>query len=467
MAILRSALLRHSLLVEVALVLGVLLFAAAKYPSFAVPFNNVDESRAIARSRYFWTTFVQHDISGADWQPNYQVLTHPPLARYLLGLGLALQGWSPHQINRYHDEGLTTWMVDASFFQVPVDEVQFVDWTDATEDAAQASGWPTPELLNAARRVSLVFALGALLSMYLVGRELGGRIVGTVALLVAMVNPLLATVWTAAIQEGPLAAFSLLSLWLVMRSVSRPAGGWSGIAGWIAIGIAIGLSVSAKLTATLGAAGIALFALVQQSAPTVPSLRARRISAWLLSLATAFLVFVLVNPLLYPDAIGRAAMLYQFRAHEMGMQQSYWPDQTMPGDIGARARLIVTNVFERYPSWPSLADLPLDGLFVVTGLGLVLIRSFGEIIVRRMPGPFILWLCWGGAIYAGTTLGMGMDWWQYYVPLVTVNVLVQAFVVGSVLRWLEARAFRLVRRQARHFSFARSRGREAGIPESA
>ena len=35
-------------------------------------------------------------------------------------------------------------MVDASFFQVPVDKVQFVDWTDATEDAARAQRLAEP-----------------------------------------------------------------------------------------------------------------------------------------------------------------------------------------------------------------------------------------------------------------------------------------------------------------------------------
>ena len=160
-------------------------------------------------------------------------------------------------------------------------------------------------------------------------------------------------------------------------------------------------------------------------------------------------------------------MLFQFRVHEMGMQQSYWPDQMTPADIGARARFIVTNVFERYPSWPSLADLSLDALLVAIGTGLVLIRAFREVVGQRAPGPFSLWLCWGGAIYTGTTFGMGMDWWQYYVPLVTVNVLVQALAVGSALAWLGARAICLVRRQARRLSFAHLSGREADIPESA
>jgi hypothetical protein len=458
---------RVSLLAEAALILALLLFAAVKYPSFTVPFNNVDESRAIARSRYFWTTFVQHDIAGADWQPNYQVLTHPPLARYILGLGLALQGWSPHRINRYHDEGLTTWMIDASFFQAPVDQVRIVDWTDGSEDAAPGSGWPSPELLAAARRVSLLLALGALLSMYLVGRQLGGPVAGILALVIALVNPLLATLWTAANQEGALAAISLMSLWLALLSVSQPYREWAGSRGAIGVGLAVGLSMATKLTATLGAAGIALFALVQQSAAVEPSVRARRIGAWFLSLATAVLVFVLVNPLLYPDPVGRTVMLFQFRAHEMGIQQAYWPDQMMPVDLGARASLIVTSVFERYPSWPSPVNLPLDALFAAIGFGLVSIRSIHEIAVRRTPGPFALSLCWGGAIYVGTILGMGMDWWQYYVPLVTVKALMQALAVGWVLTWLGAWAFRLARRQAQRLSFAQPRGREAGIPESA
>src|SRR4051794_41767569 len=58
------------------------------------PFS-VDESRWIATSRYFWITFVDRDIFGDEWQPNYIVYTHPPVARYVIGFGLWLQGWSP------------------------------------------------------------------------------------------------------------------------------------------------------------------------------------------------------------------------------------------------------------------------------------------------------------------------------------------------------------------------------------
>src|SRR5215216_5176388 len=63
----------------------------------------IDESRCIATSRYFWITFVDRDLFGPAWQPNYLVYTHPPVARYLIGFVLWLQGWSPDQLNGRYD----------------------------------------------------------------------------------------------------------------------------------------------------------------------------------------------------------------------------------------------------------------------------------------------------------------------------------------------------------------------------
>src|SRR4051812_15419428 len=63
----------------------------------------VDESRWIATSRYFWITFLDRDVFGDAWRRNYIVLTHPPIARYVVGFGLWLQGWSPEQLNGRFD----------------------------------------------------------------------------------------------------------------------------------------------------------------------------------------------------------------------------------------------------------------------------------------------------------------------------------------------------------------------------
>src|SRR6188508_1027853 len=128
----RATLAEILLVVALAVVTVLVLFQQAQRQSFSV-----DESRWISTSRYFWITFVEHDLLGQDWQPNYIVLTHPPVARYLIGAGLALQGWSPDELNGRYD-------------------------TDRSRDFNRRAGnIPGRELLNDARMVVLIFAVGA------------------------------------------------------------------------------------------------------------------------------------------------------------------------------------------------------------------------------------------------------------------------------------------------------------------
>src|SRR4051812_16446073 len=103
-------------------------------PSVDQPFS-IDESRWIATSRYFWITFVDRDLFGPAWQPNCLVYTHPPVARYLIGYGLWLQGWAPDQLNGRYDS------------------LQSRAYND------RAGNVPDLDLLWAARRVTLVFAV--------------------------------------------------------------------------------------------------------------------------------------------------------------------------------------------------------------------------------------------------------------------------------------------------------------------
>src|SRR5688572_31340030 len=85
----RATLAEILLVVALAAATFVVLYQQAQRQQFSV-----DESRWISTSRYFWITFVERDLLGDAWQPNYLVLTHPPVARYVIGFGLALQGWS-------------------------------------------------------------------------------------------------------------------------------------------------------------------------------------------------------------------------------------------------------------------------------------------------------------------------------------------------------------------------------------
>src|SRR5262245_33342410 len=153
---------------ELALVLLVaaVAFLVLRGPSVNQGFT-VDESRWIATSRYFWITFVDRDLSGPAWQPNYLVYTHPPVARYVIGFGLWLQGWTPDQLNGRYDS------------------LQGRAYNE------RAGNVPDLDLLWAARRVTFVFAIVSMALLYVIGRILGGPLAGLATAAFALVNPLL------------------------------------------------------------------------------------------------------------------------------------------------------------------------------------------------------------------------------------------------------------------------------------
>src|SRR5688500_1240590 len=95
---------RQQLLAEIVVVVALAALAVVVLRQQAIRQSfSVDESRWIATSRYFWITFVEGDGFGEEWQPSYVVMTHPPVARYIIGFGLWLQGWQPEQLNGRYD----------------------------------------------------------------------------------------------------------------------------------------------------------------------------------------------------------------------------------------------------------------------------------------------------------------------------------------------------------------------------
>jgi Dolichyl-phosphate-mannose-protein mannosyltransferase len=374
-----------------------------------------DESRWIAGSRYFWTTLVEGDPFGAAWQPNYVVLTHPPVARYVMGVGLWLQGWTPDRLNGRYDRARSP-----AFNE-------------------RAGNLPSPELLAAARRVELVMAVGSVVLLYLIGRVLAGPPAGVVAVLLALGNPLLSKLWTRALAEAPLTSFSLLALLLALRGVARlPTGGVGP--GWpIAGGVVLGLAAATKLTGILFGAGLALFAVLQQASEWWRHRRLAGLGAWLALALAAVLAFIAVNPLLYPNPIARTAMMFEHRREEMRAQQRAFPRQAVPDDIRIRSRLVGQRVFLDWSSFRGSRWVVVDALLVASGILVGLVATGRDLAARRPLGPLAFLLCWALATYAGVTINIGYDSMHYYGPLVTANTLLSGVAVSAALSWLAGR----------------------------
>jgi len=377
-------------------------------PSVGQPFS-VDESRWIATSRYFWITFVEGDLFGPAWQPNYLVYTHPPVARYAIGFGLWLQGWQPDQLNGRYDS-----LQSRAFNE-------------------RAGNVPGPDLLLAARRVTFVFAVASVVLVYGVGRILGGQVAGLAAAALALVNPLLTTVWTRALAESIVAAFGLLALALALRVM--PKVGTPGTRGWLplAIGAALALAAATKLNGALGALGLGLVTAVQQGQALLRSRRTLGLRSWVDVGLSGVVVFVAVNPLLYVAPADRVVGLIQHRQDEMEFQRSVFTSQAVPDDLGSRVARVARRTFDTYATPKGPLPLSADAVLVPAGLAVLAWRTLAE-LRRGLAGPAFLFLCWLAASYAVVTPNLGFDSSHYFAPLVTLNVVTAGVAVAVVGR---------------------------------
>jgi hypothetical protein len=404
---------REAALLVLVLIASVL---ALRGPAAEQEFS-VDESRWIATSRYFWITFVDHDLFGEEWQPNYIVYTHPPVARYIIGFGLWLQGWDPDSLNGRYDS------LEGRLYNVRQGNI------------------PSETLLQAARRVTLAFAIVSVALIYASARQLGGILAGLAAVALTLVNPLLTTVWTRALAESIVAAFGLLALAIAVPILPNVAnlGRWA----WtpLVIGAGLALSAASKLSGGLEALGLGVFALVQQGLAVWETHRTRGFRAWVDVTLMALVLFVAVNPLLYVMPVQRAINLVQHRHDEMEFQRSIFKGQAVPDEVGARIERVGRRAFDDYatPGGPS----PISPDVVLVPLGMLVLgwRSVQE-LRRRVPGPAFLILCWIVLTYVVITPNLGFDSSHYFAPLVTANVIAGGVALAGVLgsTWRVGRA---------------------------
>jgi 4-amino-4-deoxy-L-arabinose transferase-like glycosyltransferase len=407
----RSWRLRRDVVGEVVLVavLAIVTIAVLRHQALAQAFS-VDESRWIATSRYFWITFVDRDVLGPEWQPSYIVLTHPPVARYVIGFGLWLQGWSPDELNGRYD-------------------------TDRSRQYNRLAGnIPSRALLDAARRVALVFAVGATMLLYPIGRGLAGPAAGAAAVLLALANPLLSTLWTRALAESVLAFFSLLTLLLAMRVAAAIDRGERRFGLWVGLGVAAGLAVATKLTGALVGAAVASFALVRQIARHPPDRAWAGFGPWVDAGLAAILTFILVNPLVYPDPIVRTAMLFEHRRDEMQQQALGTPRLAVPDDVRTRAALTYRRTFLDYGTFQAWLGVALDLALAAGGLGVTLVATWRSWRRRCPLGPPTLLLCWTLTTYVVSVANLGFDSSHYFALPETIAVLLEALALATVLR---------------------------------
>lgn len=390
-----------------------LIALAVMLGSFAQVSFHPDENNWILTSPY-GEILAHGDFRNALWDEGFWTLDAPPLARYIIYTGLYAGG------------------IEELGFSLPWDFNQ-----DEAANIARGS-MPGPQVLWWSRLpMALLGALSAVL-VFLLAVQVSGWWAGWAVLFLFLVNPFLRTTLSRAMSESPLMAFTMLTTvagFLALRAWWQSAPKAEKMSAlqrpflWFLVaGVMAGFAGESKLNGlALAASGSALAGLAAfvDKGPLPRNLRLSfAIRTVVLLVLACLLVFVLFNPFLYADPLGRMVQMYKYRLYEMDIQIGQFPQYHMPQGL-AHLTLLGQRVFGKYFALPETL-WPLSLLLSLWGAWRLGTRAWGWL--RRKPGAgeggaAALALLVIPAPLIATALTTPLDWDRYYlIPVVFAQI---------------------------------------------
>lgn len=401
--------------IRLALLLPVFLFVFSLYQNLGnmdtVDFHR-DEARWINRA-YFAGDLV-HPFSDT-WSDYYTTRGQPPLGNYLMGAGLLLQG-----------RDLDTNRV----------------WDFAYDEAWNRYAGAMPEAadLNAGRRTNAVVGALVVVGVYAMASLLTNRFGGAAAGLFLSIHPLHLRLSSQALSDELLSLTIVLSFLAAYWLARKPT-----LGAGLLLGVLLGLGGAAKLSPLLMSlplaayGGLWLLKRLWTLGGKGVAWRSARFG-WLLALqpVIAFAAFVATNPFLWPDPLQRSFEQFDFRRTEMGTQSSAWPVAGVDGPMSALARTgrrfdVDYSSSIRIQSWfenllsVTFEPVSLDVVLMAAGVAVLT-----TIVVRQgfWSPPTLTALLMAGQS-AVVILGMGVDFYRYFLPLLVVGAICIGAGAGS------------------------------------
>jgi Dolichyl-phosphate-mannose-protein mannosyltransferase len=399
--------------------LGLALFALAFWHFLTAvddtPFHR-DEARWIYHAAAVRN--LRHPLSPA-WADSVRMQDQPPLAGYVFGIGLLVQG---------RQLGTVGW------------------WEMGLGDTWNAAHGDMPsraELFAARRTDAFLGALAVATVFFLVARlaNLTGAVAGALFL---VFHPLMTYLSSLTDSDVALVLLVALVALAATRLADRPT--WPRA---VLVGLLLGLGGAAKLSPLFIApalAGLGIVVLARSRSPRAVEATAtdQRLGWMLLAQPlVAMVVFVAVSPYLWRDPIGHTEKLFAFRAQEMANQRQLWPELRIDSPLEALGRIWgLLGVNWTTSGWLAAQLNPLTGASwrpqgLDLGLGVAGLAILIGLAVRRGPAsPHALAVLVVGAAVAITGVGLRVYFERYLLPLafaLTVGVGVLTGIAWSAL----------------------------------
>jgi hypothetical protein len=412
--------------------LAVLVFLSAGavfYDRAARVGYNTDEGQAIWPSQFFQFVFLEGKVGDPPWGPSYWTLTQVPVYRYIIGAGIWLSGNRFQELDLEHRRDEVSGPDRAKYF----DPATFRDERKLAEQRRIPR--PSPEVLWAARVPMVLLGAGTAALLFVISAELAGVVAGLVAAAGFVAAPFVLTLLPRAHTEAPFLFFLVLGLWSSMWAARAAT---AGRPRWLLLGalagLAVGLSAGSKLTGVLAVAVLSGFAggtfLLARLAhhPTVaaqigPSSIFERSWRWsAVAAVVGLVVFLAVNPFLWPDPVGRTRAMLAFRQQEMFGQRTLNEELAVPDGVGTRLLFLLRRSAAEEPWAARRFGVPVEGALAAVGVALVIAKVVRGRREGALAGPAAQVGLWLLVLIAGTAPNLGIDWDRYYLPIVAVGL---------------------------------------------
>lgn len=398
------------------LLLATFLFAI----SFSINIANLeqtelhpDETRWLNRAHYIEDF---GDPYGENWQDYYLTRGQPPGGSYLMGIGLLLQGQ-------------------------PLDANGVWDFHYGTDWNRMAGAVPDEDVLTAGRRTNAVVGALAVVLAFFAASMLTNRFGGVFAALFLAYHPLHITLSTQALSDELLALSLAVTLVAAFKFATKPTLGWA-----LVMGVALGIGGATKLAPLALSFVLAAFGLLwlvvrcrQHGKKALHWPASRRGVLLLMQPVISGFVFVAMYPFLWVAPIRRSLDLLDFRRAEMASQSRIWPWALVenPKDAFMRYGEQLHDAYstskhaqlwiDRNLGVPIANPVSFDFIVVAIG-GLLLLKI---VIQRGLWSPHAMVALLMAAEVGAVTIGLGVDFYRYYLPVLLVNSVLVGVAFGE------------------------------------
>lgn len=409
------------------------------------PFQE-DEHEFIRRGKYF-ELFINGDFKNPLWQ-GYESYDQPKLPEYFYGLALHLHG--NKDISKYLQVvdfeqrilGAKTekwWIKYSRRVQINIDSLP-VSIQEKLRPIVQA------------RKVTVIFSFGSLIIIFLIAFQIRGWLMGVISLVLLWLHPLFQLTSKRAMAEAPFLFFLLLGLFFsfwfldsLYKSQAKRLLLFS-----LLIGLVSGLATASKLNGGMVLIYfLLLFLLIflfttfyfLQDIRSNLSSKGKIGSTLSVSVAIifflSFLSFVFLNPFTWSNPWKKSLFMISHRITTAKYQQMTFSEDALRS-IDRRIIAVFKEVFLPSGDWHifKTKNFPLDLTLFLIGF-VFLIRSFYRNFSqnKKLDRSFLI-LLWTIVIFTCVMIYIPLNWDRYYLPLVPCIVIVQAYAICRIGKFI-------------------------------